>query len=112
MQWQRVGPPKKRTSARATEQAANRVAIDGFRRAIEPIERRQPVIIFSGRIGAVFEKDRDRPHEPCFGRIVQCRCAPAVIVLTRKAFIIYMRTMTKERGDIFGIVLPTLISRT
>jgi hypothetical protein len=91
-------------------QAASGLAINGCRRAIEPIERRQPVIIFCGRIGAVFEEDRDRPHETCFGRVVQRRRTPAVVVLTREAPIVRMRAMTRERGDIFGIVLPTLIS--
>jgi hypothetical protein len=44
------------------------------------------------------EKDCNRPHEPCFGRIVQRCCASAVVILTRKAFIVHMRAM-KERGD-------------
>lgn len=95
---------------RATKQTANGVAIDGFRRALDPIAGRAPVVILGVRIGAVLEQDRDRPHETGFGRVVKRRRPSAVIVLADQAPVVRMRAMTQERGDEFGIVLPTLIS--
>lgn len=59
----------------------------------------------------MFDKDRDRPLETCFGRIVQRRRPAAIVVLTGEAPIVHACAVTKERGDIFGIVVASLISR-
>jgi hypothetical protein len=96
--------------ARATEQATNRIAIDGFRCAIDPIERRERVVVRGARIGTVIEKDRDSLHETGFGRVVESGRMPAVVVLTCEAPIVHVGAMTKERGDKFGIVFSALIS--
>jgi len=92
------------------KQATNGVPIDGFGRTIEPIERREGVVIPGGRIGAVFEEDRNSLYETCLRGIVQCSRVTAVISLARKAPVIGTRAMTKERGDKLRIVSSTLIS--
>ena len=75
-----IGLAEKKPSARTgtAEQATNGIAIDGFCRTIEPIERPKPVVVPGARIGAVFEENRDRLHETCFGRVVKGCCTPAV----------------------------------
>lgn len=97
---------------RATEHAANGLAINGLRRALDPIERREPVVILSVWIGVVFEEDRDRPHETRLGCIVKRGRPSTVVVLAREALVIRSRAMTKERGDIIRIVFSALISGT
>ena len=68
----------------AVEHATNGIAIDGFCRALEPIERREGVVILGARIGTVLEQDRDRFHETCLGRVVEGGRAPAVAPLRRR----------------------------
>ncbi len=108
-----VGLREKKPSARTgtAEQTTNRIPIDGFCRAIEPIERRGRVVVPGARIGAIFEEDRDRLHKTCFGSVVESCRMPAVGPLSCKALVICTCTVAKERDDIFGIVFSALIPR-
>jgi hypothetical protein len=54
-----------------TKQATNGITIDRCSRALEPIERREPVVVVGARISAMLEEDCDRLHEACFRRVVK-----------------------------------------
>src|SRR5262249_15459222 len=66
----------RRTGARTLEQASNCLTVDRWRSPLEPIERRESVVVPRGRIGAVIEENLDGLHETCLGGVVDRRSSP------------------------------------
>ena len=98
--------------ARTLKQASNCLTIDRWCSPLEPIERREPVVVSGGRIGAVIEKNRDGLHEAGLGGVVDCRSSPAIGSLPRETLVLDTRTVAQESRNKLGVVLSTLVPGT
>ena len=79
--------------------------------SLEPVERRQAVVVAGAGVRAVLEEERNGLREPCPGRVVERRRAPAVAPLPREAPVVHACAVTKEREDVVRVVLSALVSR-
>src|SRR5207249_854633 len=102
--------PRREMWLRDAKHPPNRLAIDRWSCALDPIERRAAVVVTGGRIGAVREKNLDGFHKSRLGGVVQRRGAPAVGSLPGEALVVDTRPMTQERRDKVGVILAPLVA--